>query len=91
MLAGQAIRLCRKTRCMTQGELAKASGFSVAHISLVERGKRDIMLSSFLNVSKSLQIPPFLAIFSVEKCEMTAELQEKLSFMWLQYARGGNV
>ena len=52
---GQKIRDCRKSKKMSQEELAKRSNLSRARISAIENGKcRDILVSTLVTIASAL-------------------------------------
>lgn len=88
MKTGNAIRLCRTQRGVSQGLLAEFIGISVSYLSLVERGKRDLKISTLEAVAKALDVPLFFLVFLAETEEehqvLPDELREKLSHKALQ-------
>jgi len=54
---GQRIREIRKSRKLSQEELAEICGFDRTYISLLERGKRNLRLINLLKLSRGLGIP----------------------------------
>lgn len=85
---GRAIRLCRIQRDISQEVLAKLSGTSGPHISLIERNKRDPSLSAVCRIASVLEVPlyvlMFLAADEEELSESNPELLEKLSYAFLK-------
>lgn len=85
---GNAIKLCRTQRDMSQSDLAQASGISISYISLLERGKRDPNLSTMEQIANTLNVPiTIIAFYAVDQdkiTEVSPELAEKLSFAMLQ-------
>lgn len=57
-LVGEQIRTIRKSKGLTQEELAEKSGLSLSYISDVERGTRNISLESLEKIINSLEIMP---------------------------------
>lgn len=55
-LIGTRIKETRIEKKMSQAELAEASNISLPHISNIERGKSSMMLSTFINISKALNV-----------------------------------
>ena len=52
---GQKIRDCRKSKKMSQEELAKRSNLRRARISAIENGKcRDILVSTLVTIASAL-------------------------------------
>jgi transcriptional regulator with XRE-family HTH domain len=85
MNIGQAIKLCRVRRGLTQGELAAKADMDTSYISLLEGNKRDPSLSSIQRIAAALDIPLlilfFLAMDSLDELEgIDRALSERLSF-----------
>jgi transcriptional regulator with XRE-family HTH domain len=57
-LVGEQIRTIRKSKGLTQEELADKSSLSFSYISDVERGTRNISLESLEKIIVSLEIMP---------------------------------
>ena len=55
-LIGTRIKETRIEKKMSQAELAEASNISLPHISNIERGKSNMMLYTFINISKALNV-----------------------------------
>ena len=55
MTAHAAARRCR---CWTQEDLAHASGLATVQVSRIERGVREIRLTTLLRLLKALDVPP---------------------------------
>lgn len=55
-LIGSRIRDARLKRNMSQAELAVKANLSLPHISSIELGKTNLMLSSFIRIIEALQI-----------------------------------
>lgn len=53
---GQCIRLRRESRRLTQAELAKTLGANIPTISRVENGRRDLLVSELIEISRALGI-----------------------------------
>lgn len=53
---GRAIRKLRHRRGLTLGDLATAAGLSPSFLSLVERGRSTLALTSLFNVARSLDV-----------------------------------
>lgn len=52
--AGNAVRLQREALKLTQAALAAAAGLTRARLSLLERGKANLSLATFLRLSQAL-------------------------------------
>jgi transcriptional regulator with XRE-family HTH domain len=55
---GENVRAARLARGWTQEDLAAQSGLAVVQVSRVERGKREIRLTTFLRLLDALDIAP---------------------------------
>lgn len=91
MKIGNAIKLCRVQRKLSQGDLATLAGISVSYLSLIERDKRDPNFSTIERIAKALDVPlsilVFLAMDRVELKEMSKELAEKLAYTSLSLVK----
>lgn len=88
MNLGNAIKLCRIQRNMSQSELADRAEVSVSYISLLERNKRDPNMSAIQKIADALNVPlsilMFLAADRNELNDINPELAEKLSYTALK-------
>lgn len=88
MNIGKAIKMCRHQRSLSQAELAKKTGLSISYLSLLERNKRDITISSLKKITESLNIPIsillFLASDKNDLKELDNDIIEKLSKVVLE-------
>jgi len=57
ILLGQRIRELRKSKNMSQEQLAFSSGLSRQYIADVERGARNIAIVNIQKIAKALEIP----------------------------------
>lgn len=57
MNVGQAIRLCRTQRGVTQSAIASRADCSVSYLSMLENNKRDPTLSTVTKIAEALHIP----------------------------------
>jgi transcriptional regulator with XRE-family HTH domain len=55
---GHNVRQARLKRGWTQEELAHASGLATVQVSRIERGRREIRLTTLLRLLQALDIPP---------------------------------
>lgn len=55
---GANVRAARRERNWTQEELAAQSGLAVVQVSRIERGKREIRLSTLLKLIDALEVSP---------------------------------
>lgn len=83
MNLGRAIKLCRSQKGMTQTELARRAGISLAYLSVIEQNKRDSTMSVVESIARALGVPMnillFLAAEKEELAGLSEELREKLS------------
>lgn len=62
MNLGEAIKLCRTRRGLTQTELAERSGVSVSYLSMLEQNKRDPSLKTIEKIAGGIGLPASLLI-----------------------------
>ena len=74
---GQKLTSCRLDRTKTQAELAKKSGIPQARISDIERGKRDMTVSTLLVLCSALDVLP-AQFFSKNNVTTEAFSRERL-------------
>lgn len=55
---GQNIRAARQARGWTQEDLSAASGLAVVQVSRIERGTREIRLTTLLRLLAALELRP---------------------------------
>ena len=55
-LVGQRIKEIRKSKGMTQADLAKAANMAASNVSELENGKTQIQLLTLLNIIEGLQV-----------------------------------
>lgn len=63
MNIGQAIKLCRTRRKISQTDLAQKAECSVSYLSMLENNKRDPTLSTLTNIASALNIPVSIIFF----------------------------
>jgi len=63
MNVGQAIRLCRTQRGVSQGSVAERADCSVSYLSMLENNKRDPTVSTLNKIAQALQVPVGLLFF----------------------------
>lgn len=63
MHLGNAIKICRAHRGLTQAQLAKEAGISLSYLSLLEHDKRDANVSTLESIARGLRIPLNLLVF----------------------------
>ncbi len=76
MNLGQAIKLCRKSRNLTQAQLADLAGISVSYLCLIEKDKREPTFSKLQLIAKSLNIPISILVFFAAQYEDIKEFDE---------------
>jgi transcriptional regulator with XRE-family HTH domain len=59
---GENVRVARKARGWTQEDLAHKSGLAVVQISRIERGVREVRITTLLRLLKALDAPPDLLL-----------------------------
>jgi len=83
MNVGQAIKMCRSRRGLSQAELARRAGCSVSYMSLLENNQRDPTLSTVEKIALALNVPIgilfFLAADSNDISGMDKELAGQLA------------
>lgn len=55
---GKRIAKLRENKNMTQNDLASATGFSIQHISNIERGHTKLALSALIKLSNAFEVSP---------------------------------
>lgn len=63
MNIGQAIKLCRTRRGISQTDLARKAECSVSYLSMLENNKRDPTLSTINSIASALNIPVSIIFF----------------------------
>lgn len=63
MNVGQAIKLCRTRRGMSQADLARRADCSVSYLSMLENNKRDPALSTISKIAQALRVPVGIIFF----------------------------
>lgn len=77
---GNRIRTIRESRGMTQDQLATASGISIKHISVIERGMKDARSSTISGIADALGVTPNdLMLDMSQNREFAAAFQNKIS------------
>lgn len=83
MNLGNAIRMCRVRRELTQSELAGRAKMSVSYLSLIEKDKRDVTVSTLRELAAALGVPVgilfFLAADRSELSGINDDLAAKLA------------
>ena len=85
MSLGKAIKFFRTQLGLNQSELAAKAGLTTSYVSLLERNKRDPVLSSIEALADALNVPLILLIFTAsteqENEKLGVELCEKLALL----------
>ena len=88
MNLGNAIKICRAHRGLTQAELAKEAKISLSYLSLLEHDKRDANISTLEAIARGLGLPLnllfFLASDSGELQGLPEEVRDRLSSVILR-------
>ena len=63
MNIGQAIKMCRTQRALSQKKLAQRADCSVSYLSLLENNHRDPTLSTIKRISLALNVPIGILFF----------------------------
>lgn len=63
MNVGQAIKMCRSRRGLSQAELAQRADCSVSYLSLLENNQRDPTLSTVEKIAMALSVPIGILFF----------------------------
>lgn len=63
MNVGQAIKLCRTQRGISQTDLAQQAECSVSYLSMLENNKRDPTLSTLESIADALGVPVSIIFF----------------------------
>lgn len=74
MNLGQAIKMCRSRRGLSQTELAKRAGCSISYLSLLEKSNssRDPTMSMVEKISLALNVPiSILFLIAADKGELS--------------------
>ena len=88
MNLGNAIRVCRAHRGLTQAKLAKEAGISLSYLSLLEHNKRDANVSTLEAIARGLGIPLNLLFFLASDSDalqgLPEDVQDRLSSVLLR-------
>lgn len=63
MNLGQAIKMCRTRRGISQTDLSQKAECSVSYLSMLENNKRDPTLSTVTRIAHALQVPVGILFF----------------------------
>lgn len=79
MNVGDAIKMCRARRGLTQAQVAQSARISVSYLSLLEKNKRDATVTTLKEIAIALNVPVGILFFlATEKSEL-AGLSEELA------------
>jgi transcriptional regulator with XRE-family HTH domain len=79
MAFGDAISDLRETLTMTQQELADLSGVNRTYISDIERGRRNITLTTMKRLASALKIEAFELIKTADRKVRSASFQRRIN------------
>lgn len=86
MNVGQAIRLCRTQRGVSQSAIANRANCSVSYLSMLENNKRDPTLSTVTKIAEALRVPVgLLFILAADQNELGA-IDENVADQLMQSA-----
>ncbi|WP_338707396.1 helix-turn-helix transcriptional regulator [Paenibacillus amylolyticus] len=74
---GERIRAIRKTKGLTQQQLAELSGLDDAYIGSVERGERNFSIDTLEKIVTALQIPAIELFFDLNNMNELQLFQQK--------------
>ena len=86
MNVGQAIRMCRRRRGASQGEVAHRASCSVSYLSLLENNKRDPTLSTLTNIAQALHVPVGLLFVLASEQDDLGSIDGKVTDSLIQSA-----
>lgn len=79
MNVGQAIRLCRTQRKVSQTDVAQKASCSVSYLSMLENNKRDPTLSTLTKIAGALRVPIGVLFFLAAEQEDLGSVDKKLT------------
>lgn len=79
MNMGQAIKMCRTRRSLSQAELARLAGCSVSYLSMMESNQRDPSLSTLKGIAAALRVPTEILFFLGADRDELAGMDKELS------------
>lgn len=86
MNLGQAIRLCRMQRGVSQSAIANRANCSVSYLSMLENNKRDPTLSTVAKIAEALNVPVgLLLVLATDENELGA-IDEQVTDQLMQSA-----
>jgi len=78
MNVGQAIKMCRTRRGVSQTDLAQRAECSVSYLSMLEN-KRDPTLSTLTKIAHSLNVPMGILFFLAAEREELGSIDKELA------------
>jgi XRE family transcriptional regulator, regulator of sulfur utilization len=82
MNIGTTITSLRKSKSITQGDLAKDSNITQAYLSQIENNKKEPNLSTLKDISTSLGVPlPVIFFMSLEQSDVPENKQDFFNTM----------
>jgi transcriptional regulator with XRE-family HTH domain len=79
MNLGQAIKMCRIRRGVSQEELARRAGYSDSYISFLEQNARDPTISTLSKIAHALDVPLVLLLFLAAEADELNGLDKALT------------
>lgn len=79
MNVGQAIKMCRTRRGISQTELANRAACSVSYLSMLENNKRDPTLSTLTKIAHALNVPIGILFFLAAEREELGGIDKELA------------
>jgi len=79
MNVGQAIKMCRTRRGVSQTDLAHRVDCSVSYLSMLENNKRDPTLSTLTKIAHGLNVPIGILFFLAADREELAGMDKELA------------
>lgn len=86
MNVGQAIRICRTQRGVSQSTVANSAQCSVSYLSMLENNKRDPTLSTITKIAKALHVPVSLLFVLAADQDKLGAINEPLTDQLMQSA-----
>lgn len=79
MNVGQAIKMCRTRRGVSQTDLAHRVDCSVSYLSMLENNKRDPTLSTLTKIAHGLNVPMGILFFLAADREELSGIDKELA------------
>ena len=86
MNVGQAIRLCRTRRGVSQSAVATRANCSVSYLSMLENNKRDPTLSTVVKIAEALHVPVGLLFVLAADQDELGDIDEQVADQLMQSA-----